>query len=238
MSERKNNEIKYIKTESNRKKNKLYKDEMTQFNYRLFTSNEKNRKKNLNINKEQKLRMIIKTNNNENTYLKTLTNFSNITLRNTINKEKNESPIKFNYLPTMNINYFPKKRIKNIIFKKAIHETDNKNLCLAPIYFFLNNKSRKNKINNINIRKNLSSSKPLQKKNQNQNNILNKYLKKKNKRRSETEENDMKPKMRFINLKKDLLDETLKINKMFGNYRRQIIEIEKEIKGQINRLYI
>ena len=78
---------------------------------------------------------------------------------------------------------------------------DNKNLCLAPIYFFLNNKSRKNKINNINIRKNLSSSKPLQKKNQNQNNILNKYLKKKNKRRSETEENDMKPKMRFINLK-------------------------------------
>ena len=48
----------------------------------------------------------------------------------------------------------------------------------------------------------------------------------------------MKPKMRFINLKKDLLDETLKINKMFSNYRRQIIEIEKEIKGQINRLYI
>ena len=77
-----------------------------------------------------------------------------------------------------------------------------------------------------------------QRKNQKQNNILNKYLKKKNKRRSETEENDMKPKMRFINLKKDLLDETLKINKMFGNYRRQIIEIEKEIKGQINRLYI
>ena len=138
----------------------------------------------------------------------------------------------------MNINYFPGKRIKNIIFKKAINETDNKNLCLAPIYFFLKKKSRKNKINNINIRKNLSSSKPLQKKNQNQNNILNKFLEKKNKRRSETEENDMKPKMRFINLKKDLLDETLKINKMFGNYRRQIIEIEKEIKGQINRLYI
>ena len=68
--------------------------------------------------------------------------------------------------------------------------------------------------------------------------ILNKFLEKKNKRRSETEENDMKPKIRFINFKKELLDETLKINKMFGNYRRQIIEIEKEIKGQINRLYI
>ena len=57
MSERKNNEIKYIKTESNRKKNKLYKDEMTQFNSSFFISNEKNRKKNLNINKGQKLRI-------------------------------------------------------------------------------------------------------------------------------------------------------------------------------------
>ena len=70
------------------------------------------------------------------------------------------------------------------------------------------------------------------------NTILNEFLKKKNKRRSETEENDMKPKIRFINIKKDLLDETLKINKMFGTYRKQIIQKEKEIKGQISHLYV
>jgi hypothetical protein len=240
MCERKNNEVKYVKTESNCGKNKLFKDEMTQFNYRLFKSNEKNRKNNLYMNKRQKLNIILKNNNNDNTYhLKTLTNFTNIALRNTINKEKNESSIKYNYLPTMNINYFPKSRIKKIIFKKTFPETDNKNLCLVPVYFLHKNKLKQNKTNNINTnRKNLSSAKSLKIKTLNQNKILNKFLNKKNKRRSETEENDMKPKIRFINFKKELLDETLKINKMFGNYRRQIIEIEKEIKGQINRLYI
>ena len=97
-------------------------------------------------------------------------------------------------------------------------------------------KFEKDKSNCISIRKNLSSAKPSIRKTQNK--ILNEFLKKNNKRRSETEENDMKPKIRFINLKKELLDETFKINRMFGNYRKQIIEKEKEIKGQINHLYI
>ena len=36
--------IKYLKTESNIKRNKFYKDEMNQFNYRLFNINEENKK--------------------------------------------------------------------------------------------------------------------------------------------------------------------------------------------------
>ena len=173
MCERKNNEVKYVKTESNCGKNKLFKDEMTQFNYRLFKSNEKYRKNNLYMNKRQKLNMILKNNNDNTYYLKTLTNFTNIALRNTINKEKNESSIKYNYLPTMNINYFPKSRIKKILLKKTFPETDNKNLCLVPVYFLHKNKLKQNKTNNINTnRNNLSSAKPLKIKTLNQNKVL------------------------------------------------------------------
>ena len=45
-----------------------------------------------------------------------------------------------------------------------------------------------------------------------------------------TEENDMKPKIRFINLKKDLLEENLKINRMFADFYREIAEKEKSLK--------
>ena len=47
---------------------------------------------------------------------------------------------------------------------------------------------------------------------------------------SRTDENDMKPKFRFINLKKDLLEENLKINKMFAEFNREISEKEKSLK--------
>jgi hypothetical protein len=138
----------------------------------------------------------------------------------------------------MNVNYFPKSRIKKIIFKKTFPETDNKNLCLVPVYFLHKNKLKQNKTNNINTnRKNLSSAKPLKIKTLNQNKILNKFLNKKNKRRSETEENDMKPKIRFINLKKDLIDENLKINKMYGTFQKQILEAEKILKNKLSHLY-
>ena len=40
----------------------------------------------------------------------------------------------------------------------------------------------------------------------------------------------MKPKYRFINIKKELLEETTKINKMFISFGKQIKQIEKEIK--------
>ena len=43
----------------------------------------------------------------------------------------------------------------------------------------------------------------------------------------------MKPKMRFINLKKELLDENLKINKMFGTFQKQILEEEKNLKSKM-----
>ena len=120
--------------------------------------------------------------------------------------------------------------------KKSFKLNNNQKLCLAPIFLINKDKLKKNRINFKNINRNFSSAKSSQRKNQNK--MLNAFLEKKNRRRNETEENDMKPKIRFINLKKDLIDETQKINKMFGNYQKQIIEIEKEIKGQINHLYI
>ena len=124
------------------------------------------------------------------------------------------------------------------LFYEKINKNNNEtnNLILAPVFFLHKNKLKKNKNNFVDIRKTLFSTKSLQNKKQNE--ILNEFLKKKNKRRSETEENDMKPKIRFINFKKELLDETLKINKMFGTYRKQIIQKEKEIKAQISHLYI
>jgi len=51
------------------------------------------------------------------------------------------------------------------------------------------------------------------------------------------EENDMKPKIRFINLKKELIDENLKINKMHGIFQKQILEAEKILKNKLSHLY-
>ena len=180
--------------------------------------------------------MIIKSqknenfNNTKNYFLKTLKTFSNIALRNSINKTNN-------YLPNRNIGNISKRKNNRIFYEKSIkNNTNNQKLCLVPVFLFHKNKIKKNEIDLINVRKNIYSAKSSKRKNTNR--ILNDFLNKKNKRRNETEENDMKPKIRFINFKKDLLDENLKINKMFGNYQRQIIELEKEIKGQINHLYI
>ena len=40
----------------------------------------------------------------------------------------------------------------------------------------------------------------------------------------------MKPKIRFMNLKRDLLEENFKINKMFTDFNREIAEKEKSLK--------
>ena len=240
MSEKNSARTKYFKTEPNYPSNKLNKEIIKQFNYRLFIINEENRKihlNNLDYNKkEMKVNMIIKSqknenfNNTNNYFLKTLKTFSNIALRNSINKTNN-------YLPNRNIGNISKRKNNRIFYEKSIkNNTNNQKLCLVPVFLFHKNKIKKNEIDLINIRKNIYSAKSSKRKNTNR--ILNDFLNKKNKRRNETEENDMKPKIRFINFKKDLLDENLKINKMFGNYQRQIIELEKEIKGQINHLYI
>ena len=47
---------------------------------------------------------------------------------------------------------------------------------------------------------------------------------------SKTEENDMEPKIRFNNLKKELLQEKLKINKMFIDFSKQISDKEHTIR--------
>ena len=49
-------------------------------------------------------------------------------------------------------------------------------------------------------------------------------------KKTETEEDDMKPKTRFVNLKRELLDEKLKINKMFINFQKQLLENKKLLK--------
>ena len=237
-------EIKYFKTESNLKKNNLYLDKINQFSYRLFKINAENRKKYLN-NKEILFNAIITNNtyvndiknnnglnnNKKNNYnLKTMSNSFNNFLKNSINKTTTNSSMRFNNFSKNDKKLFYEKINKNN------NEINIRNLILAPVFFLHKNKLKKNENNFVAIRKTLSSTKSLQNKKQNE--ILNEFLKKKNKRRSETEENDMKPKIRFINFKKDLLDETLKINKMFGTYRKQIIQKEKEIKAQISHLYI
>ena len=237
-------EIKYFKTESNLKKNNLYLDKINQFSYRLFKINAENRKKYLN-NKEILFNAIITNNtyvndiknnnglnnNKKNNYnLKTMSNSFNNFLEISINKTTKNFSMRFNNFSKNDKKLFYEKINKNN------NETNNNNLILAPVFFLHKNKLKKNENNFIDIRKTLSSTKSLQNKKQNE--ILNEFLKKKNKRRSETEENDMKPKIRFINFKKELLDETLKINKMFGTYRKQIIQKEKEIKAQISHLYI
>ena len=43
-------------------------------------------------------------------------------------------------------------------------------------------------------------------------------------------ENDMEPKFRFTHFKKQLLQETLKINKMFNDFNKQISDKQKIIR--------
>ena len=43
-------------------------------------------------------------------------------------------------------------------------------------------------------------------------------------------ENDMEPKYRFTNFKKELLQETLKINKMFNDFNKQLSDKQKSIR--------
>ena len=40
----------------------------------------------------------------------------------------------------------------------------------------------------------------------------------------------MKPKIRFLNMKKDLEEENLKINRMFVEFNKEILEKEKLLK--------
>lgn len=233
--------IKYLKTESNIKRNKFYKDEMNQFNYRLFNINEENKKiklyksilddkeigKNIRIKSSRKNNNIrifnflnINNKNRKNTdnfILTTMyTNNSNVLLSNKKNNNKR-----------IIINSFSNNEIKDM------NQNTKYNMCLVPLFYHKNKSNKKYipKLSNDNFFM----------KQKNRKNIYNEFLDRKivekniieNKRRVETEENDMKPKMRFINLKKELLDENLKINKMFGTFQKQILEEEKNLKSKM-----
>jgi hypothetical protein len=61
------------------------------------------------------------------------------------------------------------------------------------------------------------------------NNIINNMNRRSN-LSEKIEENDMKPKIRFLNMQKDLREENLKINRMFADFNREILEKEKLLK--------
>ena len=179
---------------------------------------------------------------NNNNYIKTLNNFhthDNIfkhTMKvfpKSIHRNKFYSLKKTNYLPKMTCSNYIKNHNENISSINN-HNKEKINLCLVPLLQLYKKKfkEQKNKCK-INLNKRAIS--------ENNNSYYNKniYTKLKNKWKnrmkkdlleSKTDENDMKPKIRFMNLKKELLEQTLKINRMFVVFNKQIKEKEKTIQ--------
>ena len=155
-------------------------------------------------------------------------------LQNDINKNKFYSLKKDSFLPKMTVNNFHKYKNKLKTPNKV--KNNQIKLCLAPLfklykyrYTYSNKRSKHNSLNdkeenisdnNKNKIKEFLKSKNIKIKIDNNN----KYLDVK------TEENDMRPKIRFISLKKELLEQTLKINKMFIAFNKQIKDKEKTIR--------
>ena len=175
-------------------------------------------------------------------YIKTLNNFhtpynscknTRKILPKNINRNKFYSLKKNNYLPKMTFSNY----IKNNNETKNSNNKDNNekiNLCLVPIFQIYKNKFKNMKKNNY---RNDLNNRFISENNSYYNKTIYTKLKIKCKKRmkkdlfeSKTDENDMKPKNRFINLKKDLLEQTLKINRMFVVFNKQIKEKEKMIK--------
>ena len=249
-----NRKIKHYKTESTLKSkiftnaHSLNKNIVKIFHYRLFKLNETNKNnKQLNINqqstnKELSSNILVKNYNKNN---RITTNYFNRNKTSLKLIPKNLNNIKY-YSPEIDNtkinNYVKNKRFKNNINNRM-------KFGLFPLYYL---KNKDNKINKLIkqkiITKNLNNDKGEYYKNNidndnfsktnytNNNNYLMKVKKsfnlnkKKNNSNYETDENDMKPKIRFINLKKDLLEENLKINKMFADFNREIAEKEKSLK--------
>ena len=176
-------------------------------------------------------------NNNSNKCIKTLNNFhaENNISKNTgkanpksFHRNKFYSFKKNNYLPKMTFSNYSKNNNKILTPIKK----EKENLCLVPIYQLY-----KNKFNNIkNKHKSNVKNKTIFKNNSYYNKNIYTKLKNKWKNRmkkgllEKLDENDMKPKIRFINLQKELLEQTLKINKMFVIFKKQIKEKEKNVK--------
>ena len=193
---------------------------------------------------------------NNNIFLNTnskISNFSKKDIRTTncLNSQYNSSKSSMKIIPK-HIN-----RIKyhspdaTIILTKnnnIRNKTDNNvKLGFIPLYYLYNNKENKinrkkfiennewfgkeklykyNKDNDRLSKTNYCNNKMLLKKTKN-------FFHIKNKREhsdSKNEENDMKPKIRFLNMKKDLREENLKINRMFVEFNKEILEKEKLLK--------
>ena len=179
--------------------------------------------------------------------------------KNQIIHSKNFStPEALNFLPKMNSikfnGYIINDKINRVLEKNKDKTENNKvNLCLVPLFHLYNYKFTKfnNKKNNSILKNNLFNNKYDVTKNiisetltktdfSSQHNIKNDSLKKmsniykiklkKESSDSKTEENDMEPKIRFNNLKKALLQENLKINKMFIDFSKQISDKENLIR--------
>ena len=167
---------------------------------------------------------------------------------NYINSQYYPSKSNFNKHIQKNKYYFSKTNDSKSQ-KKFDNRIENKlNVCLIPLYYLNKNKDSKLKKRKKILENNFYNDKGELYKNNNDIDILsrtnytnfkgallkknNNFLKIRMKTNmdSRTDENDMKPKFRFINLKKDLLEENLKINKMFAEFNREISEKEKSLK--------
>ena len=184
--------------------------------------------------------------NSSNNFTKTITYFyspehsgktSLKTIYKNTHRNKYYSLKKNNFLPKMTLTNFR----KNKDISSPYNNKDNLNLCLVPLlYFHRNSHSKIKKRGEINSKEVNNKNTFTKSDCSSKKNIINKELQKtKNNIKirtrkvyveSKTEENDMKPKIRFINLIRELLEETLKINKMFAFFNKQIKDKEKTIK--------
>ena len=191
--------------------------------------------------------------NSNNIYHSATNSFNNNSNRlrinqNIVNNNKYYFPINKNILPKMNNNNSLDKEcsiINNSIKDRKI------NLCLVPLIHsyrykrnkfnniknsifssIFNNKKNKNKIKNTrNNTFSKTSSSYYKIRNKTKNIINSKIIKEyKDTKEEKEEENDMEPKIRFINLKKELIQENLKINKMFFDFNKEILDKKNLIK--------
>ena len=201
----------------------------------------------LNINIESTSSNTVNTNTINNFYSRTVSGTSSTKIFRNNQRNNSNSFKRIYFLPKMTLNNF--KKMNNFLIPDDTKKEKEKiNLCLVPLFKTIWNSRGQSKKREKN--------KPLNIKtlyNNNDNNIIINKIKasfsKKNFRKklekkkkfltirinktnidSNNEENDMKPKIRFINLKKDLKEETFKINKMFDFFNKQINEQQKKIQ--------
>ncbi len=211
----------------------------------------KNYKKKHYIKSLNELNLYTESNTSNNNYTYTINNFQTPTYSGRTTMKKFHKSIKNNNTNSFKRCYLlPKMTLINFkLMNNLIRPNNNKkekiNFCLAPLLKTIRSRSLKSKRREENEKKNPSHGKDTQ---NNKEKIFRKInssstpktglQKKKNFLtintnkgyvESITEENDMKPKIRFINLKKHLMEETLKINKMFTHFHRQINEQKKII---------